>query len=247
MSRRDWWPSPRLHRYRDQEVNHPMRRRIRILLRGRNAAEHVTPFSICQYSDVSLLHRRSFSNQTLPNRILRPDPILGVQVRPAEGARFASDSESRIVALRLPGAKHCSSRVLHTGHPSGARHIEGWPKGWAAQLRSSQNRSVRVIHGNVQTPMRRRTLRKLLGPQRAARSSIAAVHLENRVHAGRPHGYVVHLPAEQGTVEILSGILIRSGKFDPAKRAGRMFVDERHARIIVQRRGGRSHVMMTGV
>src|SRR5579871_3772633 len=83
--------------------------------------------------------------------------------------------------------------------------------------------------------MRRNVLLLFVFRNGVASGRIAAVDAEDRIHLIVSDGLLIDLVPEKFRVEIVRGVLVRRGQFDPGKRAWSMMINVRHDGIIARR------------
>src|SRR5882724_927517 len=121
------------------------------------------------------------------------------------------------MAFGLPQGKDRPGGVLENGHSSYVHYIECWSMYGAAGLSSFSHGLISIFNGNIKHPVRRHALRPLLLAHGVGSSGVAAGKLEHGIKVVRPHGTVLHGPAEERCVESLGCILVCSRQFNPAK------------------------------
>jgi len=139
----------------------------------------------------------------LPGRV----PIRSIQISPTNSPRNFRDPRPNM-RLRLPDANRCPRRILQHRHPPIIRHIERTIQQLTAQLHRLRRRCVRILHRNVQCPIRRHALRPHLWINRVRRTRIPPVLLKHRVELARTHRRIIRRPPKQRLIEFLRGLLI---------------------------------------
>src|SRR5208283_4498492 len=151
------------------------------------------------------------------------------QVSPAQRAVDVCDSDPGIL-LHLPDAESRAGGILHHRHPTGIHHVESWGKNFAAQLLRLCSSGVSAVDLDINHPVRRNSVRALLGTQRASGRRMAALELEHGVKIVGTHRIVMRFPPEKCVVKTLGGGLVGGVEFNPAERAGGMIIDVGHSR-----------------
>ena len=150
------------------------------------------------------------------------------EVSPAKRAVDPGNSDSNAF-LGLPGAERSARWILDDRHAPRIHNIERWSKNFAAQLLRLGSRRVGVVDRDVNHPVRRNAVRALLGAQGASSGSFSALEFEFCVEIVGSHRIIVRFPAKQRAVKTLSGVLVGSVEFNPAKGTGGVLVDVCHS------------------
>jgi hypothetical protein len=224
---------------RDGEVGEPMSRGSRLAVRGgRNAADKLftvlnVPIVVCGV--FVFLHDAPAEKCGV--EVSGAGLVGRAEVGPAEGAVRAGNSGARI-SLGLPEREHGAGGVLQDGHASGIHDVEGRSQNCASEFGGAGGGGVGVLNGDVEIPVRRHTVLKLVGTKRAGGRGVASLELEDGVNAVRARGNVVGGPAKDLGVEGLGRELVGGGDFHPAKVSWGVLCDVWHGRKILQSGGG---------
>src|SRR5215470_1307898 len=141
--------------------------------------------------------------------IKRSDVIAvgGVEIGPAQSAVRASYAGARI-DVRLPIGESGSAGVPQNGHASGIAHVKGRSENGTAEFSGACGRGVRILYGDVKTPVGRYAVLKLFWAKRTGCRCVPAFELEDGVNLVGAYGNVVGGPAENFAVEGCGGGLV---------------------------------------